>query len=188
MAVSLEAKKRFLRTCIEEKDAKMVDVMLKVGTPLDSTDILMAIENADYATLKVLFKYTPDWLKGALGTSKMYNDEKETILHVAARSGNVRIIKQVLDYFDKYQDYLIRELNGGKMNALQVAAGKGDLESVIFLSQQCLEYEFLANGNIYGMSAIDLASGPHKEEMKVYLASLTNELKKNQKTEKTKTR
>lgn len=188
MAVSTDAKKRFLRTCIEEKDTKMVDVMLKVGTPLDSEDIEVAINNGDYATLKVLFKYTPEWLNGTLGTSKMYNEEKETILHIAARSGNVRVIKLILDHFEKYKNYLIRELNGGKMTPLQVAASNGDLESVIFLSQQCLEYEFIVNGNIYGMSAVDLARGPHKEEMKVYLTSLADALSKSKKNVKDKNR
>ena len=92
------------------------------------------------------------------------------------------------DYLEKYQNYLIRELNGGKMTALQVAASNGNLESVIFLSQQCLEYEFIVNENIHGMSAIDLVSGPHKEEMKVYLTSLANELSRKQKVEKPKIR
>jgi hypothetical protein len=187
MAVSEKAKKDFLKKCIESKDFPMVEIMLKVGTPIDTGDFRLAINNADYKMLDLLFKNASKEIKEQLGTRKCYGNSS-TILHESALSGNVRVSKVVLENLDEYKDYLIKEINIGFYTPLQLAALKGDLESVIYLSQQCLDLDYIEYEKIKGTSAVDLASGQHKEEMVIYLNSLSNELSKNKEKKKLITR
>ena len=187
MAVSEKAKKDFLKKCIESKDFPMVEIMLKVGTPIDTGDFRLAINNADYKMLDLLFKNASKEIKEKLGTRKCYGNSS-TILHESALSGNVKVSKVVLENLDEYKDYLLKEVNVGSYTPLQLAALRGDLESVIYFSQQCLDLDYIQYEKIKGTRALDLVTGPHKEEMAIYLRSLCNELSRSKEDKKIKAR